>query len=355
MFNFTDYNSSSNTSADADNTDGHPTIPVPFWIFLSIETVITILGNAMLCWLFCANRKLRTNQNYFIVSLSVSDLLVGLSIVPCEYCRVGRANLDDKQCPLFCGSVISFNMIASIINLVLISSDRYFSIKKPYLYIRIFTKRRAILIIAIGWFITIALVCLPILWAFEEVIPSGTGQTLNMVYTGILFSLTILAGLLLASSYYTIVVTIRKKVRETRDQPSNPAGIKVCIISSIIFFISWIPYTAVEIMLQSKVTFRNMHAMMDAAYFILILSPCLDPLLYAYYRRDFRSCLVAYYRKNNFGEFGRRVVSHITFARQDSPAPVQRRTVATGGGKEQEKFLVKVQTHVVSETETDSI
>ena len=59
----------------------------PFWVFLSIEAGAIILGNVLLCWLFLTQRKLRTKQNFFIISLSVGDLLVGLAIAPCEYCR----------------------------------------------------------------------------------------------------------------------------------------------------------------------------------------------------------------------------------------------------------------------------
>ena len=274
-------------------------IPITFWIFLSVETLVTILGNATLCWLFLGNKKLRTNQNYFIVSLSVSDLFVGLSIVPCEYCRYSFQDIkNDKKCPLFCGSIISFNMIASVINLVLISSDRYLAVSRPYQYLTIFTKRRAITIIIISWITTIVLSCIPIIWSFEDIIDEKTGTLINVVYTEILFTLTIVAGSLLAVFYYTIVQTIRSKVRQSKEPLTNPAGIWVCIISSIIFVTSWIPYCIVEILLQHEINISL--TVMDAAYFILMLNPCLNPVIYAYYRRDFRSSIYTRRRDNVF-------------------------------------------------------
>ena len=271
-------------------------VPVPFWIFLSVETIITIIANATLVWLFATNRKLRTNQNYFIVSLSVGDLLVGLSVAPCEYCRI---NQNMGYCQSFCGSVIGFNMLSSVFNLCLIAADRYLSIKKPFLYVEIFTKRRALLAIMIAWITTIVLTTLPFSW-ITLLEGNPISHTINMVFSGVLFTLTITAGIGLSLSYYIIVSTIRSKMKSAKEAPSNPAGVKVCIISSIIFFISWLPYAFVEMYLQQATSQPPMffYTIMDIAYFILLLSPCFDPLLYAYYRRDFRSCLVLVYQKN---------------------------------------------------------
>lgn len=282
-----------NTSTE-ENASENQSLPIPFWVFLFTEVLVTIVANAMLCWLFITNKKLRTNQNYFIVSLSAADLFVGVSVIPCEYCRIMRGV---GACPTFCGSVISFNMIASVLNLVLICADRHMSINKPFKYVEVFSKRRAVLIILVTWLFTITLTCLPLSWMFS---PSTWAGTVNVTYSAILFSAAVIAGICLAVSYYKIVSTIIVKMRAAKEAPSNPAGVKVCIISSVIFFVSWIPYFVLEMYLQ----YADPHidvtvgTLMDIAYFVLLLSPCLDPILYAYYRRDFRGSAVQYFRRN---------------------------------------------------------
>ena len=314
-------------------------IPVPFWMFLAIETLITIIGNATLVWLFASNRKLRTNQNYFIVSLSVGDLLVGLSVAPCEYCRI-KPNLG--YCMSFCGSIISFNMLSSVFNLCLIAIDRYLSINKPYLYVEIFTKKRALLAIMTAWVTTIVLTTLPFSW-ITSLKGNPIANTINMAFSGVLFTLTIAAGIGLSLSYYIIVSTVRSKMKLSREPPSNPAGVKVCIISSIIFFISWLPYVVVEMYMQQGFELTSyFYTIMDAAYFVLLLSPCFDPLLYAYYRRDFRNCLLLVYRRNFswLGVLCKRL-NYKNKKKEESGGLVQRTDPRKTGNRQARQIMIK--------------
>ena len=114
-----------NTTTTTNASDTEPfDHPVTLWVFLSIESIAIVIGNSTLCYLFATNKILQTNQNLFIMSLSASDLLVGLSIAPCEYYRVC---LHDPSCYPFtlCSLTMVFSVIASVTNLLLISFDRY--------------------------------------------------------------------------------------------------------------------------------------------------------------------------------------------------------------------------------------
>ena len=283
------------SNLDNGNTTDAPmplrAIPYVFWSFLSIETMLIILGNAMLCWLFCHNRKLRTQQNYFVLSLSVSDLLVGLTVAPCEYC----AYKQDRACPLFCGTVVSFNMLASTINLVLIASDRYYAIRKPFRYHEVLSKRRVIVIIIFGWLVTFVMTLLPFTWILNTSISVMEQNKIGLIFASTLFSLVLLIGMLLGLSYYRIVRIIQDKLRGSKEKSSNPAGIKVCIMVAISFFICWIPISVVETLSQYGVVISN--TIYNISYFILLMNPCLDPIMYAYYRKDFRHELAAWCRR----------------------------------------------------------
>lgn len=301
--------------------------PYVFWCFLSVETVLIVFGNTMVCWLVATSKRLQTKQNIFIVSLAVSDMLVGLSVAPCEYCHMIKHKLkvSDPTCPVFCGSVISFDMIASVVNLTLIAGDRYFSIQKPFKYYEVFSKRFAGLVVIIGWVVAITLTCIPTLWMHK---PLEQNYRSNIIYTIVLFAMTILTGFLLFLLYFTIIQTIRRKIRATKEESPNKSGIKVCVISVVSFFISWLPYVVIEILLQCNVYFEGLFQMMDATYFILLLNPCINPFLYAYYRQDFRNALFAWAkrRKETLVEIYPATQKRPYFNRNDSSRIISRAT-----------------------------
>lgn len=293
--------------------------PIPFWICLSIETLITIVGNAMLICLFFKHEELRAGHNYFIISLSASDMLGGFALIPCEYCSVKGSSVP--ECPFICGSIISFIMATTVINLILIACDRYIAIRKPFLYVGKFTKRRALFFIIFGWSISIFICLLPIFWQFNHSIDLETKFYINIAYAATLFFSTILAGMFMAVAYIFILKTIRLKVNQMGMKSANPVGITVCIISTSLYFVSWIQYCVVELLLQyGKIRSK---AVIDASYFIFMLSPCLDSVLYAYYRRDFRRCLMSRWKeqwvslKSIYSTLDGRVEMNIQYKQED--------------------------------------
>lgn len=232
-----------------------------FWVFVSIEAGAIIIGNLLLCWLFLTHRKLRTKQNFFIISLSVGDLLVGLAIAPCEYCR--WQGYTWGTCPVFCGSIISFNMITSVINLLVIACDRYISVEKALKYQKIFSRRRILSIIVGCWMTAILMTVLPLAWSLSPSISMKTKGLINVTFASVMFGFTIIAGLTLFIFYRHIVKMVWVKMRTSNiEKPSNMVGITVCITSTAVFFISWTAYCTIEILVQCEVPVPD--AIMDA-------------------------------------------------------------------------------------------
>lgn len=54
-------------------------------IYIVLELVIAILavaGNILVCWAVCLNSNLQNITNFFVVSLAVADIAVGLLAIP---------------------------------------------------------------------------------------------------------------------------------------------------------------------------------------------------------------------------------------------------------------------------------
>ena len=74
------------TDYDEYSTDFLPLNPIGLWalalcVFLPL-CIATITGNVLVIVAFKKERKLRTVTNYFLVSLAVSDLIIGLISMP---------------------------------------------------------------------------------------------------------------------------------------------------------------------------------------------------------------------------------------------------------------------------------
>lgn len=58
-----------------------------------VLSLVILAGNTLVCTAIYKNRKLRTKTNYYLVSLAVADIMVGLFSVPYwVYFRLGKSN-----------------------------------------------------------------------------------------------------------------------------------------------------------------------------------------------------------------------------------------------------------------------
>ncbi|GIX94309.1 octopamine receptor 1 [Caerostris extrusa] len=100
------------------------------------HNLITILGNTLIIAAVATTRRLRTVTNYFVVSLAVSDLLVGLLVMPFAVVKEVTDGLwlfGQVACELW----VSLDVMlctASILNLCCISLDRYTSSILYFIY-----------------------------------------------------------------------------------------------------------------------------------------------------------------------------------------------------------------------------
>ncbi|CAG0917881.1 unnamed protein product [Notodromas monacha] len=112
----------------------------------------TIVGNILVCIAVCLVRKLRKPSNYLLVSLAVSDLCVAVLVMPMAavYELSGAWPLGRILCDMWVALDV-LACAASILNLCMISVDRYFAITKPLEYGVKRTPKRMLVYIAVVW------------------------------------------------------------------------------------------------------------------------------------------------------------------------------------------------------------
>ncbi|XP_056264846.1 D(1)-like dopamine receptor [Pseudoliparis swirei] len=130
---------------------------------LALLIVWTLFGNLTVCAAVCHFRHLRAKlTNIFIVSLALSDLLVAVLVMPWKaaaevagfwpfggFCKTWLA------CDIMCST-------ASILNLCVISVDRYWAISSPFLYERSMNKKVASVVIGVTWTVSVVISFVPV-------------------------------------------------------------------------------------------------------------------------------------------------------------------------------------------------
>ncbi|KAM9762255.1 5-hydroxytryptamine receptor 2B [Menidia menidia] len=131
------------------------------WAALLIVMVIipTIGGNILVILAVSLERKLQNATNYFLMSLAVADLLVGLLVMPIALVTVLYNSgwpLPEFLCPIWLFLDVLFST-ASIMHLCAISLDRYVAIKRPIQHSQYKSRAKAMVKIALVWLISICI------------------------------------------------------------------------------------------------------------------------------------------------------------------------------------------------------
>ncbi|XP_026051443.1 D(1)-like dopamine receptor [Carassius auratus] len=131
--------------------------------FLSLLIMTTLLGNTLVCAAVTKFRHLRSKvTNFFVISLAISDLLVAILVMPW---KAATEIVGFWPFGAFCDVWVAFDIMcstASILNLCVISVDRYWAISSPFRYERKMTPKVAFIMISVAWTLSILISFIPV-------------------------------------------------------------------------------------------------------------------------------------------------------------------------------------------------
>ncbi|ESO02239.1 hypothetical protein HELRODRAFT_121368, partial [Helobdella robusta] len=145
---------------------------------LALFSLVTIVGNILVILAVCRERYLRTATNYFIVSLSLADLLIGALVMPFSISLEAESGVW-RYGKTWCDLWHSFDVLAStasILNLSIISLDRYWAITDPIAYPRKMSSNRALFLVAVVWLCS-ACISFPAIFWWDQVNPHLSVET----------------------------------------------------------------------------------------------------------------------------------------------------------------------------------
>ncbi|CAF1075894.1 unnamed protein product [Rotaria sordida] len=151
-----------NNSIHHENNTRHLVHLTIIIIICSLMCILTIVGNLVVILAVSIVRKLQTASNILIVSLAVSDVFVGLFIMPLALVLEISNNtwlLGSAMCDIWTSTDVLL-CTSSILNFLVISIDRYCIINHPFKYAPMRKVKLLSLMIAGVWILS-ALVSLP--------------------------------------------------------------------------------------------------------------------------------------------------------------------------------------------------
>ncbi|ELK32125.1 PREDICTED: muscarinic acetylcholine receptor M3 [Myotis davidii] len=222
-------NASPTNGTISDPLGGHTVWQVVLIAVLTgVVALVTIIGNILVIVAFKVNKQLKTVNNYFLLSLACADLIIGVISMNMftTYIIMNRWAMGNLACDVWL-SIDYVASNASVMNLLVISFDRYFSITRPLTYRAKRTTKRAGMMIGLAWVISFVLWAPAILfWQYfvgERTVPPGE------CYIQFLTVPTITFGTAIAAFYLpvTIMTILYWRIyKETEKRTKELAGLQ---------------------------------------------------------------------------------------------------------------------------------
>nr|KAF6480340.1 histamine receptor H2 [Molossus molossus] len=273
---------------------------------LTALIVITVAGNVVVCLAVGLNRRLRTLTNCFIVSLAITDLLLGLLVLPFSaFYQLSCRWIFGK---VFCNIYTSLDVMlctASILNLFMISLDRYCAVTDPLRYPVLVTPVRVGVSLVLIWVVSITLSFLSIHlgWNSRNETSEANHTTLpckvqvNLVYGLVDGLVTFYVPLLvMCITYYRIFKIAREQAKRIHHISSWKAATirehKATVTLATVmgaFIVCWFPYFTVFVYRGLRGDDTVNKTFEAVVLWLGYANSALNPILYATLNRDFRT------------------------------------------------------------------
>ena len=268
---------------------------------LSISATV---GNFSIIMALIKNKRLQTQSNIILGSLCVTDLLIGVVVLPVFIARrmmeishsVGRdyCILTDFH------QYISYLMAgASIVTMALISLDRWFAICFPFKYQNNESKSRYIIIILIIWLIMIVLLLLPFIGVEQKALYLGAASFVG------------LSTIIIVVCYFNIYLVVLRHKRkivavsvsqvEASDmrtrRPAEKRRANTIAIVILFLIICYIPH-GVIISIKS-ISKNSMYVASRWGELVVLMNGCINPVVYCWRSSDIRQELKGLFKWKN--------------------------------------------------------
>ncbi|XP_013915240.1 PREDICTED: 5-hydroxytryptamine receptor 2A [Thamnophis sirtalis] len=309
-----------------------------------IVIIITIFGNILVILAVSLEKKLHNATNYFLMSLAITDMLLGFLVMPISMLTI----LYEYRWPLprnLCTVWIYFDVLfstASIMHLCAISLDRYIAIQDPIHHSRFNSRTKALAKIALVWTVSIGISMPVLIFGFHDnskVFKNGSCFLVEEKFVLIgSFVAFFIPLVIMVITYFLTIKSLQKEATSCmNDLDSKPGSFKFFPQSSLsldkhfthslnkesgtfkrrkmqsisneqkaskvlgivffLFVVMWCPFFITNVMIAfcKEACYKDViEDLLNIFVWIGYLSSAVNPLIYTLFSKTYRSAFVRY-------------------------------------------------------------
>ena len=277
---------------------------------LIVQASLIVAFNFAVWFLFLKRRNLRNKSNYFIASLSASHLFIGLFGVPC-YVSSRRKN----SALIVCTEVFYYFLCSSILNMYLVTYERYLSIMKPLFYHRRMSSSFITTVTCAAWIFPAIPITVDTLFRTKiRIYRFSLGylvyhwiQTVTFLAIFILLASVNIAMFRVAKRQLQAIQAVqhvlnceihrRRSSAHSSRREKRTTFFFVYIVTTFLLF--WLPRIGCDIyeLVHHKLLD---HSDLDVTTLcIALLNPIFDPLIYLFFKADFKKAMRKMFRRRH--------------------------------------------------------
>lgn len=271
-----------------------------YWVLRGLIALAILAGNVPVIYLIVKRYRLHTISNWFILSLSFADLLVGVFVIPVSTSCAVWTNCNFSVMVLF----FDLLLFVSIGNMCAMTADRYLSVVQPLTYFQNMTNSRAFRWIVDAWAIPITFSLIRFAWISSESL--NEKRRIQMIYgTFQIISFNILPCITMLVIYLHIFFISQKHTRQIRamsvtrstEEPRvlNSRRIKQELSATrvfglvlIFFLLCWLLSAYRHFCGYFKLSCPNSSDIELSSRLLMVTNSAINPFIYALLKEDIK-------------------------------------------------------------------
>lgn len=277
---------------------------------LIVLSVLILVINGLVIYLFFSREYLQTKTNSLLVSLSISDLTVGLLGIPlflaCNWTMV------DQVC-FTSAATYRLQAVSEMAHIFMTTLERYIYVMFPMKYIRIVTAPRILNLMGGVWCFSLCITFIQAAWNdpnefFYDLNANPTRRFCSIVYNCFTLLVCFLIPLIvMVISYSRMFEVIHRQIKEIHQQnyPRGGTGssqrapvatearaVSIFALMLSIFTLAWSSWYIIGIGAYFELFYRALPSgLMEFLHFFRFAVAFINPILYTFLKRDFSRAL----------------------------------------------------------------